>query len=145
MGIFSRSKQPPPQPPSAPQPREIPQLNPAFYQAALVSAGKPVTPGNVAAIGGLTATNLALNANRWLDVVGTPAACADWNARFGPTGNDPARIVQRADEMIDFLWDFSPRLHPGLREFVDSMRETAASASQAFGDELPLDMWGATK
>jgi len=138
MGIFSRRN-------AAPEEtgRDIPLLNPMWFENQLSQAGKPTTSRNKAAIAGLTSANLALNATRWLDVVGTPEIRRRWDAEFGRPDEDLPSMLGRPDRMIDFLWAVSPRLHPGLRDFVGSMAGTFQDTARRFGPELPLDMWSA--
>jgi|ERR1019366_2597118 hypothetical protein len=140
MGLFSRSAGTRPDQEIGAAERTIKPLHPDFYHSALDAAGKPVTDSNVAAVAGLTSANLALNAHRWLDAIGTPSARAEWQSIFTSDEPDPD-IVTRPDRMIDWLWKLSPRLHPGLTEFVASMRETIVRSTQKFGPDLPQNMW----
>jgi hypothetical protein len=139
MGLFSRRKSG--QPSNSTPERDIPVLNPAWFEEQLRNAGKPVTKHNAAAAARLTSANLALNAHRWLGLIGTPLDRRQWDQRFHRPDADIEAALARPDAMIDFLWAVSPRVHPGLRDFVNSMRETFHSAAQKFGDELPADMW----
>jgi hypothetical protein len=115
-------------------------LHPNYFEEALAAAGKPVDQQNIIAVAGLFSANMALNANRWLEVVGTEETREEWRSRFQPVEH-PTEMVGRPDDMIDFLWAVSPRLHPGIRDLVEQMRSTIVSASQNFGPELPTDMW----
>ena len=143
VGVSSRRPQmdgPTGPPPS--RTSEVPVLNPNYFEDALRAAGKPVTLGNVVAVAGLFSANLALNANRWLEVVGTPEVKARWSMQFRPVER-PEQMICRPDDMIDFLWGVTPRLHPGIRDVVKQMKKTIIDACQSFGSELPLDMWSA--
>ena len=140
MGLFGRNRNPAPASPAT-GPREIPPLLPSFYEQALTAAGRPVTSHNVAAVAGLTAANIGLNANIWLERLGAHAELAQWNRLFQAEA-DLEAVRSRPDEMIDFLWTVSPRLHPGLCDVVEQMHSTIVDACQKFGPELPLDMWG---
>jgi hypothetical protein len=123
------------------EPRDIPMLFPSFYEDQLHTAAKPVTENNIAAVAGLTSANIALNAHRWLEIVGTPEEHRQWEQEFFSTDGDLAAMARRPDRMIDFLWNVSPRLHPGLRDLVEQMKDTITSAAGRFGPELPIDMW----
>lgn len=144
MGIFTR-KQPPPRSPGSPTgPRTIGQLYPDFYTAALRDAGKPITDGNVLALAGLTACNLALNADQWFDVIGDDGVRQEWAVRFNrPDAASDHDLVRIPDAMVDFLWQWDGRLHRVLGDFVSSMHDSAVSASRNHGDVLPRDMWSA--
>lgn len=141
MGIFSKKQPPAPPPPPAAGPRDIPPLYPAFYEKALVDAGKPVTPGNIVALANLTTANLALNAHQWMDAIGTPDDKARWAQRFSTDEPDLDGLVRRPDAMIDYLWAWTPRIHRVLREVMVKLPETLREAPRKYGDELPFDMW----
>ena len=123
------------------EPRDIPMLFPTFYEDRLQTAGKPVTETNIAAVAGLTSANIALNAHRWLEIVGTPEVRQQWEREFFSSDGDLTAMARRPDRMIDFLWNVSARLHPGLWDLVEKMKETITSAAERFGPELPIDMW----
>ena len=55
------------------------------------TAGKPLTAHNTAAVAGLTSANLALNAERWLHIVGSPGGCAAVERRVSRRGPGPRR------------------------------------------------------
>ena len=140
MGLFSRSKSAALGQEKRAAERSIAALNPNFYHRALLAAGKPVTTSNVRAVAALTSANLALNAHRWLQAIGTPSDRNDWQSIFSSDEPDPD-IVSRPDRMIDWLWALSDRLHPGLAEFVPSMHKTIVDSAEKFGDGVPQDMW----
>jgi hypothetical protein len=119
-------------------------LNPSWFEDQLRDAGKPVTTHNAAAVARLTSANLTLNAHRWLGIVGTHKDRNRWDALFGRPDADLAATLARPDAMIDFLWAVSPRVHPGLRDFMAGMGQTVHGATRKFGDELPADMWSAS-
>ncbi|GHF37703.1 hypothetical protein FHX82_006354 [Amycolatopsis bartoniae] len=138
MGIFGRSRAE--QTIQAPGARDVPKLNPMWFADQLERAGKPLTTANGAAVAGLVGATLALSAQRWLDVVGTPEIRQRWDSLFGAADPDASARLTRPDRMIDFLWAVSPRLHPGLREFPDTMVPTVQARLAEFGPELPEDL-----
>jgi hypothetical protein len=144
LGLFSRKSAAPPPPPPPNASRDIPPLYPAFYKRVLLEVGKPVTPENLIALANLTTANLALNAHRWMEAIGTPAERARWSQRFHADDPDLERLARRPDAMVDFLWEWNPRVHPGLREFVGNMERTLQDSAIKYGDQLPFDMWGAS-
>lgn len=118
-------------------------LYPDFYRTALREAGKPVSQENVVALAEFTAWNLALNAHQWFRVIGDQQAQAQFQTRFDSSNYDTYEIVRLAsvpDDMIDYLWAWNRRAHPGLHQFVDSLRNTIASKLSEYGDELPMNM-----
>jgi hypothetical protein len=124
--------------------RDVAQLYPTFYENILREARKPINRDNIVAIANLTTANLAVNAHRWLELVGTADDIARWEARFQSYETVTDGLLRRPDAMIDHLWAVSPRLHRGLRDFVKKISTTAREAAAPYGDELPFDMWGAT-
>jgi hypothetical protein len=137
MPLFRRATVEPPK--SAE--RDIPPLYTDFYRIALRAAGKPDSERNVLALAEFTAANLALNAHTWFQALGDPASQQRFTTRFDASKYRADQVVRVPDEMIDFLWAWSHRAHPGLRQFVDSMRDTIASKLTAYGDHLPLNLW----
>lgn len=121
--------------------RKISTLYPEFYISGLKAAGKPVTEHNVRAVAQLTSFNLALNAYRWFDALGDVSARRKFDTQFNE-GNNQLRNVHVPDDMIDFLWSWTSRIHPGLHNFVDSMAGTIVSSVAGHGDHLPADLWG---
>ena len=121
----------------------MPILYPDFYHAALREAGKPVSQENVVALAEFTAWNLALNAHRWFGIIGDQQAQTQFQKRFDSSNYDTyeiARLARVPDDMIHFLWAWNRRVHPGLLQFVDSMRNTIARKLPQYGDELPMNM-----
>ncbi|WP_143447292.1 hypothetical protein [Kibdelosporangium aridum] len=143
MGIFGKRK--PDSVVATPTDRDITRFNPTWFEDQLESARKPVTTHNAAAVAALTSVNLALNAIRWLNVVGTPEVRQRWDNQFGRADEDYAEILARPDKMIDFLWSVSPRLHPGLHQFAETIASTVQSRLRDFDEQLPLDMWTDTR
>ena len=141
MGIFGRRTAEPPVPASGA--RDVPKLNPLWLADQLERAGKPLTTANGAALAGLVSAALALDARRWLDAFGTPEVRQRWEDRFGVADQGPGAALTRPDRMIDFLWALSPRLHPGLRAFPDTMAATVQDRLREFGPELPADLGSA--
>jgi hypothetical protein len=84
--------------------------------------------------------NLALNAHTWFDALGDSGARSRFDAQFNTTTNR-TRTVHVADDMVDFLWAWTSRCHPGLRDFADQMAKTIVSSASRFGDPLPADLW----
>lgn len=97
--------------------RDIVAFYPALYTSALRAAGKPATEHNVEAVARLTAVNLALNAHGWFDALGDTGARSRFDAQFNANNQTP--VWQVPDDMVDFLWAWTSRCHPGLRDFAD--------------------------
>lgn len=121
--------------------RTVPTLYPAFYHDHLRRAGKPLTKANVQALVRFTSWNLALNAHAWTRIVGDPGAFETFQLRFDGATYPDDRIEHMPDDMIDYLWAWDPRAHPGLHSFVDSMSGTIAEKLREYGDHLPMYLW----
>lgn len=122
MGLFSRRTLPQHfQVGEAP----IPPLYPDFYREALAAAGTSPNTENVDAAALTLTVNIALNARRWFAESNDPGAASRFEAAFNEASNAarslPAGIP---DEMIAFLWSWSPRCHEPLRRVVKQMRGT---------------------
>jgi len=139
MGLFSK-RAPSAKSTSGTAARDIPAFYPALYTTTLRTAGKSATEHNVEAVARLTAVNLALNAHNWFDALGDSGARSRFDAQFNPTANQ-ARTVHVPDDMVEFLWAWTSRCHPGLRDFADQMKKTIVSSASRFGDPLPADLW----
>lgn len=103
----------------------IPPLYPDFYRQALAAAGSSPTTANIDAAAQTLAVNIALNARRWFADANDPGAASRFDAAFGRVSNatrsTPPGIP---DEMIAFLWSWSPRCHEPLRRVVKQTRGT---------------------
>jgi hypothetical protein len=119
--------------------RDIAAFDPTLYTSALSAAGRSATEHNVEAVARLTAVNLALNAHGWFDALGDAGARSRFDAQFNANNKTPARHVP--DDMVDFLWAWTSRCHPALRDFADQMVKTIVSSASRFGDPLPADLW----
>ena len=137
MGIFSRKTEAR----GVDLARDIAPLCPDLYVSALRAGGKPVTDGNLDAAASFVAKNLALNAHGWFQATGDTAARDRFNREFNPEANDARGIQHVADEMIDFLWNWTSRCHPGLRDFVEQIKGTLVGRLADFGNALPADIW----
>jgi hypothetical protein len=129
--------------PEAVAERTIPALHPDFFTAQLRAASKPLTTDNLAAVARLASANIALNAHRWLEVLGTPESRHDWDRRFYTVDEDAEAACLRPDLMIDFLWARDTRLHSPLDDLVAQLGDTIVSAIRRFGPQLPADLWNA--
>lgn len=128
-------------PATALAPRSVTTFYPEFYRAALARAGKPASEQNILALSEFTAVNLALNAHIWFQALGDSASQARFTARFTAAIYPVERLAAMPDDMVDFLWAWSPRVHGGLNEFVGSITDTIAGKLKDYGDDLPMNMW----
>jgi hypothetical protein len=138
MGLFNK-RAPSVKKPSETAVRDIAAFYPALYTSALRAAGKPATEHNIEAVAQLTAVNLALNAHGWFDALGDTSARSRFDAQFNV--NNQTSASQVPDAMVDFLWAWTGRCHPALRDFADQMVKTIVSSASRFGDPLPADLW----
>ena len=138
MAIFRR--EPAAQPTGLTQ-RSVPTFYPEFYRAALIRAGKPASEMNILALSEFTAANLALNAHLWFQALGDTVSQARFKVRFTAATYPAERLVSMPDDMIDFLWAWSPRVHGGLHQFVGSITDTIARKLKDYGDDLPMNLW----
>ncbi len=142
MGLFNGNKSKPATTPAPVSERGVPVLHPGFYADALQEAGKPASQHNIDSVAQLTAINLALNAHQWFRIMNDDSARAQFDSQFNAEANsqrDPQ--ARTADDMIDFLWAWSPKSHAGLHGFVESMGQTLGGAVAPYGDVLPEDLW----
>lgn len=137
MGIFGRKARSP----GVDAVRDIAPLYPDLYASALRASGKPATDGNLDSVASFVAMNLAINGQGWFQATGDMAARDLFNAKFNPEKNDARGIKHVADDMIDFLWGWNSRCHPGLRDFSVQIKGTLVGRLADFGDALPADIW----
>lgn len=122
MGLFSwRAPQRQPQAGESP----IPPLYPDLYRGAVAAAGPVLTAEQIDSAAQTMAANIALNARRWFAEFDDPAAASRFEAAFNEASNSARSPAARIpDEMIDFLWSWTPRCHESLRRLVKQMRGT---------------------
>ncbi|MYS18866.1 hypothetical protein GA0115240_101424 [Streptomyces sp. DvalAA-14] len=124
-------------------PRDIAELLPDYYRGILFATGKPDTPDNIVALIELVGQMLTLNAMIWFGTVDDKAAEERFLEHFrggGPTD----RLINMVDDMIDFLWAWSPRCHEALRDFVREAQEVLTGPKSQLwrhGDDLPMGLW----
>jgi hypothetical protein len=117
-------------------------LYPGFYTDALQYAGRSASEHNIKAVAQLTSKNLALNAQQWFRMLNDGGARSRFDTEFNPATNAEREPRARlADDMIDFVWAWTPKCHAGLRDFVRQMPQTIAGSVAEHGDVLPEDLW----
>ena len=116
MGLFSRRA-----PQRQPQADESPigALYPDFFCRALAAAGTAPTTENMDSAASTMAAEIALNARRWFVEFDDPAAASRFDAEFNAASRSAGSTATcLPDEMIAFLWSWTPRCHEPLRRVV---------------------------
>jgi hypothetical protein len=125
------------------KPRDIRTLYPGYFENLLRVTGKPVTPVNMSRIIERCAMMMtAASAMPYFEQANDPTSRKRFLARFANGGADPQRAAQIVDDMIDFLWEWSPNCHNALRQQVDRIEQSLTgprSYLHTCGPELPLN------
>ena len=124
------------------RPRTIPVLHPNGYLDLLSRGGVPDTPVNRARLAERTAFTVGAQAGAFTAQLRDPEAFEAFTTRFGVIS--PDRQMQRADDMIDWLWAWHPLCHHGLTRQVtkwhDGLLQPGSFLTAAAGGEIPA--WG---
>ena len=122
MGLFGWRA-----PPRQPQADESPMqaLHPDFFCGALAAAGTAPTTEKIDAAAKMMAADIALNARRWFVEFDDPAAASRFEAAFDEASNSArSTAAYIPDEMITFLWSWTPCCHEPLRRVVKQTQGT---------------------
>ncbi|MFI7080335.1 hypothetical protein ACIBO1_23825 [Micromonospora sp. NPDC049903] len=121
------------------RPRRITMLNPDFYLDLLSRGGVPDTPVNRARLAERTEFAIGGQAGAFTAQLRAPEAFEEFVRRFG--FDSPNRRLQRADDMIDWLWAWHPLCHHGLTRQVakwrDGLLRPGSFLTAAAGSEIP--------
>jgi hypothetical protein len=124
-----------------PKPRDIRTLYPSYFENLLRVTGKPITPVNINRIIERCAMMMtSASAMPYFEQANDPASRDRFLARFTNGGADPMRAAYVVDDMIDFLWEWSPNCHKALRQQVERMEQLLTgpkSYLHTCGAELP--------
>ena len=122
MGLFGWRA-----PPRQPQADESPiqALHPDFFCGALASAGTAPTTEKIDAAAKMMAADIPRNARQWFVEFDDPAAASRFDAAFDEASNAASPTAAYVpDEMIAFLWSWTPRCHDPLRRVVKQTQGT---------------------
>jgi hypothetical protein len=105
----------------------------------LEQAGKPVTNNNIDSLARFTAWNIAINAEGWFHALGDERAKEQFHESFqGNSVQAPAGHL--ADQMIAFLWNWSPKCHEALQDFTSTLVPFLADHIHPMSDTLPENL-----
>lgn len=121
------------------RPRRMPEFHPVFVEDLLSRTGVPDTPVNRVRLVERTAFMIGTQAAAMAAQLRDPDAFTAFTTRFATT--DPGRELQRADDMIDWLWAWHPLCHAGLERQMsrwhDGLLEPDGFLAGAAGGEIP--------
>lgn len=121
------------------RPRTIRQLHPALYEELLTATGVPVTPTNISRLAERAAFAIGTQAGAFTAQLDDERAFDEFVVRFATAPPDRQPFV--ADEMIDWLWAWSPGCHRGLTRQVSTWQDGLLAPSSflaaAVGGEIP--------
>jgi hypothetical protein len=125
---------------------QVPAYYPLTYTSALEQAGKPVTDNNIDALARFTAWNIAINAwniainaEGWFHALGDGRAKGQFHERFQGS-SVPEPVGHLADQMIDFLWNWTPKCHDALHDFTNTLVPFLANHIRHMSDTLPENL-----
>jgi hypothetical protein len=104
------------------RPRRVPVLYPSYFTDLLTRAGVPVTPANVARLVERTAFMIGCQGAAYCAHLGDPVAFEDLVERYG-RGGPVDRRLKLVDDIVDWLWAWSPSCHGDLPSRFDKWRD----------------------
>ncbi len=94
--------------------RDVPVLYPAYFSQLLAASGTPVTPANMARLVERTAVMIGSQGAKYLARQRDAAAFEAFVRAFA-RGGRPERRPHLVDDIVDWLWAWSPACHDDLR------------------------------
>lgn len=122
---------------SAKEPRDVPLLNPGFYQQILARVNLEVSPNNLTELAFRVSNMLRIGgAYRFFEQASDSYAQAQFDEVFPQEGSrDNAALI--ADQMIDWLWEWDARSHAELRSLIPRIERILTAPDSGLFQEGP--------